>query len=373
MNYTALDTRKRSNTTVDLMIFSYGVFAAILVRQGFIGKKAPITREELNAAIAELNKANTEQDVFSCTLSKANSIWHRIYINVETGELAFKDQNGKYIKAVSVIGNKYEFVPDSEIGNYRPLMIYSKETPTSYIEDPYTKTSSSDINPNNLDFNACFLYFWAYLHGSRSVPERARETVNMYTRELVNRYVSFFRSQPSNQNSTGFHRFFGVKEDGIEPIGDSILQIQFAGLGEKATENRAKASAIANSAIMKGYFKPEVCEISEESTILSTILINLKKPFSITLTVFLIITPLSNIFAWADIIAISAMMTKVIISGIGSAIGIGCLIGTIVLCCRNKIRESYHNIELKSEDTKIEEDTIEHNCEQYDYSDLCGW
>jgi hypothetical protein len=87
-----------------------------------------------------------------------------------------------------------------------------------------------------------------------------------------------------------------------------------------------------------------------------------KKPchfiFIIPLILFLVITAFSNIFAWANIIAIAAMMTKIIISGIGSVIGLGCLVGAIGVgckdkvckeCCRSKSKDSF------TLDDKVEE------------------
>jgi hypothetical protein len=59
--------------------------------------------------------------------------------------------------------------------------------------------------------------------------------------------------------------------------------------------------------------------------------------FIIPFILFLIITTLSNIFAWAKIVAITATMTKIIISGIGSVVGAGCLVAAIALSCKNKI------------------------------------
>jgi hypothetical protein len=62
--------------------------------------------------------------------------------------------------------------------------------------------------------------------------------------------------------------------------------------------------------------------------------------FIFPLILFLIIAPLSNIFAWANIIPITTMMTKILLSCVGSVIGIVCLVVAIGVGYKDKVCDS---------------------------------
>jgi hypothetical protein len=308
----------------------------MLISQELVGEGKSITVQNLNSAIADLNRAHTEDAVRERTLFNPDSIWQMLWINAETGELAVK--SGETFNT----GTQNIETPD-ETAKYYQLMQQPRETPnsaeeiktqpeakkpqdvrlTSFIADPFGKIDKSE-------FSTCFLLLWGYLAGSLGTNDENRNVIHVLFNKADHRetFIDLFYNITQAERDPRLY-FYAWAYSNI--AGKEVTFYQFYNLSDLASVTEKKdvnrARAIVNSPVMQGYVGKFI-GVSQETLP--------KKVFISLLILFLIITPLSNIFAWANIIAIAAMMTKIIISGVGSVIGVGCLVGAIALGCKDK-------------------------------------
>jgi hypothetical protein len=238
-----------------------------------------------------------------------------------------------------------------------------------------------ELNPDeNLMFSTVIR---SYLSGSYCTDRRFRDSFAEKSEAILKSLINFIQ-----RKSNTVLRAFGLcKSTDDDYNDDNDCEYSKNGIVEECLSEEYNFFALDAIAlhVLKNFFEPEqqldtmlprdITQTDDHNSKDEDIIVSdtahetkdthetkeKKKPYHficiIPLILFLLITSLSNIFAWANIIAIAAMMTKIIISGVGSVIGLGLLVGAIALGCKDKV--CGERCRSKSKDSFTLDDKVE--------------
>jgi hypothetical protein len=321
----------------NFMVSAYFAFASMLISQGKVGSQVEsgntiVTWAELRESLSHLNTLQTEAKVLQYVFSEG-SIWRRFYINPNTGAFsAASDENNFPLIQIPINCD----VKDTK--EIKRLMRDTNRTVSGNLDDPHSMEEISFVYDAEIEGKATVTYItmlWAYAHGSLGAQQKYKNMTYVHMSHTAEEMLMFLRGE--NGNEYTFQRHFNIPEM------NSDISYLLGGAATSKINVPAQPNPFAQSeilipqgAITHGSTVPASTEnlISKTSRSKTS---SKRKVFIILLISFLITAPLSNIFAWANIIAIAAMMTKIIISGVGSVIGLGCLVGAIVVGYKNKV------------------------------------
>jgi hypothetical protein len=320
----------------DLMVLSYFAFASMLIDQGKVGAGdgTIVTYNELGESLAELNRAQTEADVLLHVFA-IESIWRRFYIDPDTGTLSGNEDGNNFPFIQIPIDYDHLRIEDKTTDKIKELMREHRQVPQEYDFNNPRNIGVSFVCAQNDEIITYTTMLWGYAHGSLGEIFHYRHTILMHARDQFDIILAFLRGQ--SKPPYGLHRWFNIVE--IDTTSGRLLPLVSYSVVELPTEAEAKPFVKSKILPPQKVITTKPTQIIFVDPIESSIpkASRRKKAFIITLVLFLVITALSNIFAWANIIAITAMMTKIIISGVGSVIGLICLVGTIALGYKDKV------------------------------------
>jgi hypothetical protein len=313
----------------DAMVISYFAFAVLLIHQLPV---ETVPWQRLGESLRDLINARNEDEVLQHTFFDPNSIWHQIYINPENGVLRLvqgsdqirldQDSDQNYFKLMQqpLDCSKQQPLNCTEKGELKKAMqgrsqITTSNDPISFVVAP----------KGGVTYITCL---WGNLQGSLVLRNRCKHLANDYYRKCYERVFNFLtRSNDANG------LFLTANVPNLYPI----IGAMYYKLGILDSE----VELFRQSRI----FNPQLPTLSSDQQHDSHECKTIHKSFSyvgfaIVFVLFSIIVVFSNVFAWAKIIE-KAMMIKIITSGVGSVIGGGCLVGAIVLGCKNKICDNH--------------------------------
>jgi hypothetical protein len=338
----------------NLMVLSYFAFASSLIYQGKVGTQIEgdviVTWQELGESLTALKCARTESQVLLHVFR--NLMWRRLYIDPNTGIFSIASDGNNF--PLIQVPIRYER-QDSEA--IRALM-QNADRPIPNLNDPANVDGISYVCAKDDTTVTHITMLWAYAHGTLVAQRQLRPTMH-YVR---NRYeydsaLDLLKDKLQIQYH-GFSKFFNIVK--IDTDGDLVDKAEDCFVDMLETDEAApfvQSKIIPHASYDVTIYEPSIQisdpiefsipEISHIIEISAPIEYptpkdsRKRKVFIIPLVLFLVIALLSNIFAWANIIAIAAAMTKIIISGVGSVIGLGCLVVAIALCCKDKVCDSF--------------------------------
>jgi hypothetical protein len=284
------------NAERDLMVLSYLIVAFKLINSDLVtkdGKNNTISYEQLQKALSDLANANTADDVLGATLLNTDSIWHMIYVDPGAGyKLSLHKHEGD--------------------GKVKLMLTPSNEDIDRGVTIPISKTGDPSY----------FAYCWSYLFGDLgSAKERM---FGLLARDHYKDLVYFLNLYTAVTDVT--------VEKMIPPflyysahIGGLLLSDVNCSTVARLSEEEKNQFKSCAKFIFRGFVNLEVVEKSSRAN------------FIIPLVLMFAIPTLTNIVAWANVIAINSIVIKAIISGFGNVAAIVALVFTIRAAYANKM------------------------------------
>jgi hypothetical protein len=308
------------------------------------GGSAIVTYNELGLSLDALNRAKNEAEVLRHVFSKGN-IWRGFFINPNTGALSAAP-DGRNFPLIQI---PIEYNGQS-VEELKVMMQNTEGRSVPNLNNPAAVKGSSFVCAKEDTSITHITILWGLAHGSLGASMHCRSKIMACAKKQFNPMLAFLQGQiepnlmadPMNPPLLRWFNVVGKNTDPNElldePTMDDAIQ------QPTATE----AAVFVNSEILPQLPPKAITshittspKITESGPIRHIIAESYpgKEVVIILLVLFLVITALSNIFAWANIIEIATMMTKIIVSGVGSVIGVACLIAAIDSGCKDKVCE----------------------------------